>query len=620
MIVPMARVELLGPRELFPAALAFVQARGVLELRAPGVPGAAPLHPPELGGPADEEARLGDALRRIDALLARLPPAGRGEPEPLPAPGTDAFLERVAALEAEANALEARRATLAAERAATLLFEQLIVSLAPLGHAVAASQEPEVHGLVLRTEPAALALLEAEVKRLTNGIYEVKSRPLDAERTGVLLVVPRAAGRAVTALFSERGVDEVRLPSAYGGKPLVDVLLLLAARHRALPGELADAEAAFEAFSARAGTALATARMRAADALGRRRAAAGCGETRFAFVVSGYMAEDAVPALRAAAATELGGRVTVFARPPTRSEWRDVPVVLRNRPALRPFERLLALVPLPRYGSTDPTPWMAFFFPLFFGLVLGDLVFGVLGMAVTLVARRARWGGEEGRELATVAFWCSLSAALFGVLFGEALGELGAHVGIHPLLLDRRRAFMALLGLALAIGGVHVAIGMVLGVVQAARNREPREALGRGAKLLLLAAVAALAGSVAGVLPRSALVPLLAVAGAFLVVAVVAEGPMAALDLVLGLGNVLSYSRLMALGLASVMLAEVANGVATSLDPPVAGLALAVLLHAVNFTLGLISPTIAALRLHYVEFFEKFYDPGGSPFHPFASR
>jgi V/A-type H+-transporting ATPase subunit I len=103
-----------------------------------------------------------------------------------------------------------------------------------------------------------------------------------------------------------------------------------------------------------------------------------------------------------------------------------------------------------------------------------------------------------------------------------------------------------------------------------------------------------------------------------LAAAILAEGPLAALDLVLGLGNVLSYARLMALGLASVMLAEVANLVASTLEPAGAGVALAVLLHAVNFSLGLISPTVAALRLHYVEFFEKFYDEGGAPYRPFA--
>jgi V/A-type H+-transporting ATPase subunit I len=623
MIVPMARVELVGPRERFPAALLFLQARGVLELRAPGLPGAAPLHAPALSGPPDEEARLEEALRRVDALAARLPPAGPPPAGPVPAlppAAAEAFPAAVAALEAEADALEARREALVQERAATTRFEQLVVALAPLDHTVDPALEPELHGLVLQTDPEALALLGAEVRRLTGEVCEVKAKPLDETTTGVLLVVPRAAGRAVTSLLFERGVEEVRLPASYAGKTLVELLVLLAARDRALPGEIARAEEAFEAFAARAGAALAAARREAAAALSRRRAAAGCGETRFAFVVSGYMPEEEVPALRAAAAHELGEGVAIFSRPPLRAEWGDVPVVLRNHPAVRPFERLLALVPLPRYGSVDPTPWLAVFFPLFFGLVLGDLAFGLLGVAVSLAVRRAGAPGSERRELATVALWCSVSAAVFGVLFGEAFGELGAHAGLHPWLLDRRRAVMDLLALALAVGGVHVGAGMALGVASALRGGHLREAVARAAKLLLLAASAAVVAAVAGVLPATTLVPLVAAAGGLLAVAVVAEGPMAALDLVLGLGNVLSYSRLMALGLASVMLAEVANGVATSLEPRAAGLILAVLLHAVNFTLGLVSPTIAALRLHYVEFFEKFYDPGGAPFRPFASR
>jgi V/A-type H+-transporting ATPase subunit I len=67
------------------------------------------------------------------------------------------------------------------------------------------------------------------------------------------------------------------------------------------------------------------------------------------------------------------------------------------------------------------------------------------------------------------------------------------------------------------------------------------------------------------------------------------------------------------------MLAEVANLLATSLEPAPVGLTLGVLLHAVNFSLGLVSPAIAALRLQYVEFFEKFYDEGGFPFRPFGA-
>ncbi len=617
MILRMMRVELLGPRDLFPAALEFLQEHAVLQLRAPTDPGVTLFRAAAEPGAADEEARLEDALRRIDALSARLPPAPVRRPE-LPPPGAEAFSERLASLEKEADALELRRAALVQEREAADRLAQLVVALAPIAHSLDPAIEPELHAIVLRGDGPTLALLEAEVGGLTGGACEIKARPLDAERTGVLLVVPRACGRAVTALLFERGVDEVKLPPEYGGKRLVDVLLLLSARERALPGEIARADAALRAFAGATVASLAAARRHAAATLERRRAVTRCGGTRFAFVVSGYTPEERIPALRSAAVAKFGEKVSVFAYPPDRAEWGDVPVVLRNRAWIRPFQRLLALVPLPRYGSVDPTPWVAVFFPLFFGIVLGDLAFGVVGIAAALVVRRTGWGGAAGRDVAAVALWCSASAVLFGLLFGEAFGELGANVGLRPLLLDRRHAFMPLLGVALALGGVHMAIGMILGIVSAVRAGHFREATGRAAGLLLLASAALAAAALLEAVPRATLLTALIASGAALAVAVLAEGPLSALHLVLLLSNVLSYARLMALGLASVMLAEAANRVGTALEPAAFGIALAVLLHAVNFSLGLVSPAIAALRLHYVEFFEKFYDEGGFPFRPFG--
>lgn len=85
---------------------------------------------------------------------------------------------------------------------------------------------------------------------------------------------------------------------------------------------------------------------------------------------------------------------------------------------------------------------------------------------------------------------------------------------------------------------------------------------------------------------------------------------MGPLGLMLVLSHVLSYARLMALGLTAVRTAEVAHRVAQVLAPAALGVGLAIGLHAVNFALGLLGPTIQALRLHYVEFFEKFYEAG----------
>jgi V/A-type H+-transporting ATPase subunit I len=85
------------------------------------------------------------------------------------------------------------------------------------------------------------------------------------------------------------------------------------------------------------------------------------------------------------------------------------------------------------------------------------------------------------------------------------------------------------------------------------------------------------------------------------------------------MGNVLSYTRLMAIALAGVMLALIADEMASLVPTVVFGLLVAILLHGLNLTLGVFDASVQGLRLHYVEFFTKFVEPGGTPYAPFAS-
>ena len=150
----------------------------------------------------------------------------------------------------------------------------------------------------------------------------------------------------------------------------------------------------------------------------------------------------------------------------------------------------------------------------------------------------------------------------------------------------------------------------------AIRQGKRRLILARSATLALVLATLALLLSYGGYLPgafgRWALLAMLPL----LLVSIALEGFLAPLALLTSIGNILSYARLMALGLASVMLADVANLMVEFLRPAALGVGAAVLLHALNFAMGLFSPAIQALRLHYVEFFDKFYEAGGKPYEP----
>jgi V/A-type H+-transporting ATPase subunit I len=227
------------------------------------------------------------------------------------------------------------------------------------------------------------------------------------------------------------------------------------------------------------------------------------------------------------------------------------------------------------------------------------------------------------RSLVQVILICGFWSVLFGFIFGEFLGALGHQLfGLKPLWIERSGATLkSLFVFAVAVGAAHMLLGFVLGIWEALRARSRKELSERVGKLIALIAVFWLVAIVAGTLPRDLTTPGIA---ALIVGIVLLSIPLGWLGGILGpietlglISNVLSYLRLAAIGLSSFYLAEVANrlyGISTNVA---VGAIVAGLLHALNLSIGIVSATIQSLRLHYVEFFTKFYQSGGEPFRPF---
>ncbi len=292
-------------------------------------------------------------------------------------------------------------------------------------------------------------------------------------------------------------------------------------------------------------------------------------------------------------------------------------MIRRNHSYFRPFELFSKVLPLPRYTSFDPTPFIAIFFPLFFGMILGDAGYGLVLLILALSLMKRFNARETIRDATKILLVCSLYSIIAGILYGEFFGELGHRFfGLRPVLIERQTALLPMIYFAVTVGVVHVSLGVFLGFVSALRKKEKREALYRLTKLFVTLGIMALIVSLIKPFPYRLVWPVIIVTVLLTILCLITGGLLAPFELLKSIGNIISYVRIMAIGLTSVYLATVANNLAGMTGDVIVGIIIAALIHAMNIVLGIFSPAVHSLRLHYVEFFGKFLEHGGRSFKP----
>src|SRR5947209_920801 len=661
MIVEMSRVLVLGPKRLLGQVIDEVQRLGTLHIdriESEETPEVTAL---QLG---EEDAKtlqaLERALARVDGLLALLPP-GSAEPGDAPGDAVDALDAEVAEIERKVRDLTRKGLELDEERQLIASYEGAVRVLSPLLSALSNSKAFESIGFLLNTKDlTVVAALRNELVKATEGRVEVISRIVDDNRIGVVVAFLRRDGERVRAILSRAGATELRLPARFAGEDATETIAVMERRKVEIPAEIERIDRELSAIAASARPRLLAIRAWLADRLAQMKVIPELAQSRYAFILYGWAPTRAVSEVRGVLRSRFGSDIVVHGEPvDAHDEPERIPVLLDNHPLIRPFQRLLALFQPPRYGAFDPSPVMAVTFPIFVGLVIGDIGYGLLLLLLGWWLRgRARSGralninflsmrfaplllADLSYLLRVLAFWVILFGGVYAEFFGN-LPELLFHV--EPLY-DRVRQADSYFIVVIIAGILMIFFGLLVHLIQAVRHRHTVGVFESIVLMLGTSGLLLFLGARGGRLPMElspiGLYLFLAAVVVALVSLVVDRDVMKRflwlLESTSGFGHILSHARLMAFGLAAAALATAANQlgpemvrefgrqfpslgfVFTGFVGRVVGVLITVVFQTLFLAFTILGHMIQPARLHWVELFTKFkyHEETGRAYRPF---
>lgn len=654
MITPMDQLLLVGRKPVANDVLVSLQSLGAVHVDR--------LEPSEQGlepfarSPEQQrrKALWDHVVARSSALLELLkvdpdaPGTGKGD---LPS-DPDAVAERVDVVGDQVDVLLAERSAASEELEVVQQYLPLLRDLAPT---LAQLEESRwLDGAATIVAATALERLRAELDAVAPGRYALATHPRGRDVIAVVAAM-RSDAAAVRSAMAKAGAGELQLPERYRALGTAKAVHVMEERAQTLPKRLNAIAEELDKLALQHGPRLKTLRQAALNHQSRLERLEDLAQGRFAFALQGWVPSAERQRVVDALVKQFGDDLLVQHRPADEHHDHGVPVRLENAAWARPFQGLLTVFAPPAYGSFDPTWTLAIFFPLFFGVIVGDMAFGMLiAWLAWLLRKRSQAGkalslgplnmvipADALQWISSIMLYSAAWTVVWGFIYGEFFGTFleyfpannpffyppkEGYDGMVQILLFRVEIFLPVILLAIAFGVIQVLGGWVIRVIYGIKHGDMKhvfEGIGMfsGLVALVIFATAFLSDNLNPVVNGIVFVGL----AVFLVCMVLARMPMMLIELVSNGGNMLSYLRLFAVGLAAALVAKLATQLGFAISDslpiigPILGIIVGVFVHLLALVLKIIGYTLQPLRLHYVEFFTKFgfYEASGRPYQPF---
>lgn len=354
--------------------------------------------------------------------------------------------------------------------------------------------------------------------------------------------------------------------------------------------------------------------------------------TRSTFWLQGWVPSHLIEAL----IQGLNSRFLVAAESRPAGPQEEFPILLKNNRLVKPFEVVTEMFSPPANQESDPTPWIAPFYFFFFGIMLSDVGYGLILSGISaLLLYKFKVGGEL-KKISRLLFVCGIAATIWGFLFGGFFGDMlsvlsGQKIILPALWFNPMDNPTALMIWSLVFGVVHIFAGMWVKALYLFRTGHGLDAvldifpwyfiiIGLG---LMIGKVGGSIGSILA-LTGAATILLFGGRGTRNPLLRLFKGAFALYNISAYFSDILSYTRILALVLATSVIAMVVNLMGFLVGPSIPGvlifIVVAVFGHGLNLALSTLSAYVHTSRLHYVEFFGKFYEGGGRTWQPLRPK